>query len=55
MCDLSAAIGSRRHLIVGDVHGCLDELLLLLDRLHFDPASDVLISVGDLVDRGPHP
>ena len=51
--DLTADIGTRRHLIVGDVHGCLDELLLLLDRLHFDPAEDVLISVGDIVDRGP--
>src|ERR687885_269239 len=25
--DITPAIGPRRHLIVGDVHGCLDELL----------------------------
>jgi RNA ligase len=51
--DLTEIIGPRRHIIVGDVHGCLDELRELLDGLQFDPASDVLMSVGDIVDRGP--
>lgn len=51
--DLTESIGNRRHLIVGDVHGCFDELRELLDRLHYDASSDVLISVGDIVDRGP--
>lgn len=51
--DLTAETGGLRHLIVGDVHGCLDELLVLLDRLQFVPATDVLVSVGDIIDRGP--
>ena len=53
ICDVAACIGARRHLIVGDIHGCLDELLDLLDQLAFDRQRDVLISVGDIVDRGP--
>jgi serine/threonine protein phosphatase 1 len=40
-----------RTLVIGDVHGCYDELLALLDAAHFDP-TDTLVSVGDLVDRG---
>jgi hypothetical protein len=43
-----------RTVIVGDVHGCLDELSELLDRVAFGEG-DRLVSVGDLVVRGPHP
>jgi RNA ligase len=50
--DVTAEIGGRRHVIVGDVHGCLDELQELLAQLQFDREEDVLVSVGDLVDRG---
>lgn len=42
-----------RDFIVGDIHGCLDELLSLLAHAHFNPKRDRLFSVGDLVDRGP--
>lgn len=43
--------------IVGDVHGCFDELRELLDALGYHgampPAGRTLTFVGDLVDRGP--
>ncbi|MDR2252514.1 MAG: AAA family ATPase [Bifidobacteriaceae bacterium] len=53
--------------VVGDVHGCLDELLELLERLGYavtrdeaerpvdaaHPAGRRLVFLGDLVDRGP--
>lgn len=42
-----------RTIIVGDLHGCADELVELLDLIKFKPGEDRLISVGDIVDRGP--
>jgi protein phosphatase len=53
--------------VVGDVHGCLDELLLLLVRLGYavrrdaagrpvgahHPGGRTAVLTGDLVDRGP--
>lgn len=38
--------------VVGDLHGCYTLLMNELDKVSFDPARDLLISVGDLVDRG---
>ena len=38
--------------IIGDVHGCWDELERLLDAAGYGPG-DAVVSVGDLVDRGP--
>ena len=43
----------RRTLIIGDVHGCADELKLLLDKTKFDPLADQLVFVGDLIHKGP--
>lgn len=42
-----------RDLIVGDLHGCFDQLRHRLAEVAFDASRDRLFSVGDLVDRGP--
>lgn len=39
---------------VGDIQGCHDELLHILDEIGFEPATDRLWFVGDLVNRGPN-
>ncbi len=41
-------------IIIGDIHGCADELSDLLERIG-PSADDIVLSVGDLVDRGPKP
>lgn len=44
---------------IGDIHGCLDELLLL-ERMIAEDAADAgdgerwLVTLGDYIDRGPH-
>lgn len=38
---------------IGDIQGCGEEFDTLLDRIRFDPATDRLWLVGDLVNRGP--
>jgi diadenosine tetraphosphatase ApaH/serine/threonine PP2A family protein phosphatase len=42
----------NRTIVIGDVHGCLDELKDLLDEVGAD-TDDRLISVGDLICKGP--
>lgn len=49
----------QRAYIVGDIHGRLDLLELLLDHIHRDiarrpPARVLLAFLGDLIDRGPN-
>jgi bis(5'-nucleosyl)-tetraphosphatase (symmetrical) len=38
---------------IGDIQGCFDSFMRLLERCRFDPAADRLWLVGDLVNRGP--
>lgn len=40
-----------RTVVVGDVHGCYDELLSLLEAVGFSP-DDRLVCVGDLIVKG---
>ncbi len=44
---------SKRRLFLGDVQGCRDEFEALLEEARYDPATDRLVCVGDLVNRGP--
>ncbi len=42
-----------RDFIVGDIHGMFSAFDTLLNKVKFNPEVDRVISVGDLVDRGP--
>ncbi len=46
-------VTKRRTLIVGDVHGCREELEALLAATGFTPDRDRLVFVGDILVRGP--
>lgn len=49
---MRAKNAGRRTIVIGDVHGCLDELKDLLRHAGAGP-EDRLISVGDLICKGP--
>lgn len=38
---------------IGDIQGCFDELIQLLELMNFNRQKDHLICVGDVVNRGP--
>ncbi len=43
---------SERLFIVGDIHGCLDPLKRMMDKIDWRPEEDGLIFLGDYIDRG---
>lgn len=40
--------------VVGDIQGCYEPLSRLLDQVRFAQGRDLLVSVGDLINRGPN-
>ena len=44
----------ERIFAVGDIHGCLDKLILLMKLLKLEPETDRLVFIGDYIDRGEH-
>lgn len=43
---------NTRVIVIGDLHGEITQLNELLVRLQFNPETDILVSTGDLIDRG---
>lgn len=43
----------KRLIFIGDVHGCKEELVRLLEKVEFNQATDHIIFTGDLVTKGP--
>jgi len=44
----------RRFICIGDIHGCYDQLIELLQKCNYNNETDIIISCGDLCDRGPN-
>src|SRR5688572_648687 len=42
-----------RSYVIGDIHGCLDELRWLIEGLPLE-SGDRMVFLGDYIDRGPH-
>jgi hypothetical protein len=43
---------TKRTIVVGDIHGCYDELIALLEKAEFSE-NDRVVCVGDLITKGP--
>ena len=46
--------GMERVFAIGDIHGCLDKLVPLMNMIKINPAQDFLVFIGDYIDRGDH-
>lgn len=44
-----------RTIVVGDIHGCLDEFQQLVESVKYQQGEDRLVLLGDLIDKGPFP
>lgn len=42
-----------RFLVMGDIHGCLDEFNELVNKMEYQQGRDRLVLLGDLTDKGP--
>ena len=45
--------GYSRVLVIGDIHGMYEKLIMLMEKIQFDPEEDLLVFLGDYIDRGP--
>ena len=43
----------RKIFAIGDIHGCRDKLARLLSQLPYERERDLLIFLGDYINRGP--
>ena len=44
---------NKRHFVFGDIHGRYTTFRSLLETIGYDSSTDVIYSVGDMIDRGP--
>ncbi|KAK9456077.1 Metallo-dependent phosphatase-like protein [Dipodascopsis uninucleata] len=42
-----------RLVLIGDIHGCNEEFVNLLDTVNYDPEKDKLFLLGDFISKGP--
>ena len=45
--------GYARVIAIGDIHGMYEKLTALMEKISFDPEEDMLVFLGDYIDRGP--
>ena len=45
----------KRVLAIGDIHGMYNKLVSLMDKIQFDASNDLLVFLGDYIDRGKQP
>ena len=50
---MKGLFGYSRVLAIGDIHGMYEKLIKLMDKIHFISDEDLLIFLGDYIDRGP--
>lgn len=43
----------KRSIFIGDIHGCYDEMMKMLDVVHYTPGDDSIYFTGDLINKGP--
>ncbi len=43
-----------RRIVISDIHGCYYTFMLLLDKVKYNQSEDMLILLGDYIDRGKH-
>jgi Calcineurin-like phosphoesterase len=51
--DLRRECRAKKVAIIGDIHGCYDEVSELLDTIDWSPYTHIVILTGDLIERGP--
>lgn len=45
-------MNKKRILAISDIHGCLNKLVLLLEKVNYNSEEDQLVLLGDMCDRG---
>jgi hypothetical protein len=48
-------VNAGRVIVVGDVHGCIDEFVELMHKVGVVPREDRVVCLGDFLDKGPEP